>query len=594
MKICLECNVAYTSDKYLTDKKQFCPEHGNVLEPVTDLNDRYHLLTLIGKGAMGLVYQVQDKQLDRLCAIKVIRQVEAEDLTDPKKQSEGEERFKREATISAQLSHPNIVTVYDFGVTSNKICFIAMEYLQGETLEAILEREKVLSIERITSILTQCVDALSEAHEKAIVHRDLKPANIMIIRKRNQEQVKIMDFGLAKVITNNQKLTAASKILGTPLYVSPEQVKQSKDIDGRSDIYTLALLVYQMLTGRLPFYGEDAQEVIYKRLLEDPLPPSKLNPNVFISTLLDEAILKALAKNRDKRTSTMDKFLDDFIKATKPANQTAQQPIQQPVSQNSPSVIIQPSPIIEVISPVPQQKKQIQSIEGILKMEFVKIPLGEFMMGSKGGWLGWFTDFTEQPQHLVEINYGFEMGAAQVTQAQWETIMGSNPSYFKGDGQLPVEAVSWIDVQEFIKKLNEKSSGYTYRLPSEAEWEYACRAGTIGDYAGDLYKMAWYSQNSGGKTHRVGQKRPNAWGLYDMHGNVWEWCQDSWHSNYNGAPTDGSVWNIETDNSRRVLRGGSWDYNASFCRSAVRSRLRPGYHGDLYGFRVVRVVRVIS
>ncbi|KAF0241071.1 MAG: serine/threonine protein kinase bacterial, partial [bacterium] len=138
MKVCLECNVAYTSDKYLTDKKQFCPEHGNVLEPVTELNGRYHLLTLIGKGAMGLVYQAQDKQLDRLCAIKVIRQVESDDLTDPKKQSEGEERFKREATISAQLSHPNIVTVYDFGVTPNRICFIAMEYLKGETLEAIL------------------------------------------------------------------------------------------------------------------------------------------------------------------------------------------------------------------------------------------------------------------------------------------------------------------------------------------------------------------------------------------------------------------------------------------------------------------------
>src|SRR5436853_7544725 len=133
------------------------------------------------------------------------------------------------------------------------------------------------------------------------------------------------------------------------------------------------------------------------------------------------------------------------------------------------------------------------------------------------------------------------MGKYEVTQAQSEAVMGSNPSKFQG-ADLPVESVSWNDVQKFIQILNSHSRKYSYRLPTEAEWEYACRAGTAGDYAGKLDSMMWYGENSGGKTHPVGQKQSNAFGLYDMHGNVWEWCEDWYHENYNGAPTDGSTW----------------------------------------------------
>ena len=133
------------------------------------------------------------------------------------------------------------------------------------------------------------------------------------------------------------------------------------------------------------------------------------------------------------------------------------------------------------------------------------------------------------------------MGRYEVTQAQWQAVMGNNPSNFKGCDQCPVETVSWDDAQEFIRKLNAQNDGYKYRLPSEAEWEYACRAGTTGDYAGNLDEMAWYGKNSGGKTHSVGQKQANGLGLYDMHGNVWEWVEDRYHHNYNRAPTDGSA-----------------------------------------------------
>jgi formylglycine-generating enzyme required for sulfatase activity len=207
------------------------------------------------------------------------------------------------------------------------------------------------------------------------------------------------------------------------------------------------------------------------------------------------------------------------------------------------------------------------------------------------------------------------MSKYEVTQAQWQAVMGNNPSEFKNcGGNCPVESVSWEDAQKFIQKLNARDDGYVYRLPTEAEWEYACRAGSTGDYAGDLNAMAWYGRGSitgffkkvfGGTgspskqankgdesrgTHPVGRKRPNAWGLYDMHGNVWEWCQDWYSENYyaeslsmdSGGPITGSL---------RVKRGGGWNLVAERCRSAYRDRNTPVDRSYDLGFRLVRTRR---
>ncbi|RCV64719.1 Formylglycine-generating enzyme, required for sulfatase activity, contains SUMF1/FGE domain [Methanophagales archaeon] len=221
-------------------------------------------------------------------------------------------------------------------------------------------------------------------------------------------------------------------------------------------------------------------------------------------------------------------------------------------------------------------------------MEFVPIAAGEFEMGSPSDEEGRYSD--EGPVHHVNIEKAFYMGRYEVTQKQWRAIMGDNPSYFKGD-DLPIETVSWDDVHEFIKKLNEKEGTGKYRLPSEAEWEYACRAGTstrysFGDSESKLGDYAWYGDNSGAKTHPVGQKKPNSWGLYDMHGNVWEWVQDSWHGRYDGAPADGSAW--EGDGAYRVIRGGSWCGDAGCCRSAYRSSRDPRNRNDGLGFRILK------
>jgi formylglycine-generating enzyme required for sulfatase activity len=183
------------------------------------------------------------------------------------------------------------------------------------------------------------------------------------------------------------------------------------------------------------------------------------------------------------------------------------------------------------------------------------------------------------------------MGKYEVTQTQWQSVMGNNPSNFKDcGGNCPVEEVSWDDAQNFINKLNESNDGFRYRLPTEAEWEYACRAGTTGDYAGNLSEMAWYDENSGNKTHAVGGKQSNAWGLADMHGNVYEWCQDWYHATYYGAPTDGSAWLSGGELKYRVVRGGSW-HSSTQLRSAFRGNFTPDFRDSWHGFRLVAVVR---
>lgn len=222
-------------------------------------------------------------------------------------------------------------------------------------------------------------------------------------------------------------------------------------------------------------------------------------------------------------------------------------------------------------------------------MEFVLIPAGKFLMGSPSSEQDRRNN--EGPVHEVTIKNPFYLGKYPVTKNQWKKVKGSNFSLFKGD-DLPVENVSWDDVQEFIKKLTEMEGTDMYRLPSEAEWEYSCRAGTtrryfFGDDESKLGDYAWYEKNSGGKTHPVGQKQPNPFSLYDMQGNVCEWVQDWWHDNYKGAPSDGSAWE-DGNSSFRVLRGGGWNFLAKACRSANRLRYGPDIRYNNVGFRLLR------
>jgi formylglycine-generating enzyme required for sulfatase activity len=226
------------------------------------------------------------------------------------------------------------------------------------------------------------------------------------------------------------------------------------------------------------------------------------------------------------------------------------------------------------------------------KLELVLVPAGEFLMGSPVADKDAFSD--EQPQHRVRITKPFYLGKYQVTQEQWKAVMGSKPSFLKGP-KHPVELVSWDDCQKFFGKLNGKSgkgSG-TFQLPSEAQWEYACRAGSktkycFGDDEARLGDYAWYAANSNGKTHPVGAKKPNAWGLYDMHGNVWEWCQDWYDGGYYAkSPVDDP--RGPARGSGRVARGGGRAAIAKLCRSAVRYSFKPAHSDFNLGLRVAQV-----
>lgn len=237
--------------------------------------------------------------------------------------------------------------------------------------------------------------------------------------------------------------------------------------------------------------------------------------------------------------------------------------------------------------------RELATIVVPMGMELGWIKQGSFRMGSGT------VSSDEKPVHQVTIGDGFYMGKHEVTIAEWSKVMGDIPEgmkkdldgKFKEDEKQPVVRVSWDDAQEFIRRLNARGGDYTYRLPTEAEWEYACRAGTTGDYAGDLDAMAWYSRNSRGQTHPVGTQQPNGFGLFDMHGNVVEWCGDWYHENYNGAPTDGSAWVGVGKQNNAVLRGGSWSKSAEELNSAYRRKSKLDYRSENIGFRVVAVVR---
>lgn len=227
-----------------------------------------------------------------------------------------------------------------------------------------------------------------------------------------------------------------------------------------------------------------------------------------------------------------------------------------------------------------------------VSLEMVHIPAGTFLMGSDAA-------THEGPLHSVDVP-AFWMGKYAVTQKQWRTVattfewvrrvLPPDPAFFKGD-QHPVEQVTWYEAVEFCARLT-RQLGRPFRLPTESEWEYACRAGStspffFGDRQEELGDYAWFNENSSHHTHPVGQKACNPWGLYDMVGNAWEWCQDRWHRTYDNAPTDGSAWIEDSVNECRLLRGGSWNAFPGSCRSTPRNRILPSYKAFYYGLRVV-------
>lgn len=260
---------------------------------------RYEVLSELGQGAMGVVYKAKDPLIDRIVAIKTINLGLAQ---DEKEEYEG--RFYQEAKAAGRLSHPNIVTIYDVG-KNDEVAYIAMEFLEGRELRDIMNDDGLLPVHQVLDIVAQVALGLAYAHEYGIVHRDVKPSNIMVVRDGH---VKITDFGIARMDSSSVR-TQTGMVLGSPKYMSPEQV-MGKMIDQRSDIFSLGVMLYEMLTGQAPFSGDNVNAIMYQTLNTIPAPPNTLNPDV--PEMVNFIVAKALTKGLEDRYQDAKDFADDL------------------------------------------------------------------------------------------------------------------------------------------------------------------------------------------------------------------------------------------------------------------------------------------
>ncbi|MEO8634151.1 MAG: serine/threonine-protein kinase [Gemmatimonadales bacterium] len=309
MKICTACNAEYTDDVL------FCNRDGTPLRPsiaTTDLvgqviADRYHITKKLGEGGMGQVYLAEHVKMGRRCAIKIMSPGM---MSDPDAIS----RFNREAANASQIGHPNVCAIYDFGETPDGLIYLAMELIDGQSLTALLDEAGTLPLARAADLTAQTADALHAAHELGIVHRDLKPDNIMVITGRGKDIVKVVDFGIAKAMGadgGNQKVTKTGFVVGTPEYMSPEQLA-GDPVDGRSDLYSLGLVFYRSLTGLSPFPADSQQETMIKRLTDDPIPLSVARPEGRFSAELQRVMDRALSRSPDQRYRTANEMARDI------------------------------------------------------------------------------------------------------------------------------------------------------------------------------------------------------------------------------------------------------------------------------------------
>lgn len=269
---------------------------------------RYEIIKTIGQGAMGLVYKAKDPMIDRIVAIKTIRQdsnLFARDAEEVKG------RFRREAQVAGKLSHPGIVTIYDVGEEGG-LFYIVMEYVEGETLDRIIDAKRLPDLDKSIDLMLQVCDAIGYAHKNGIIHRDIKPANVMIVDKK---LVKVMDFGIARIASSD--MTQTGKVIGTPNYMSPEQVMGVK-VDHRTDIFSLGVALYELLTGEKAFPGESITTVIYRILHEDPISPRKLK--LQLPSSLDYIVNKAISKDIEKRYQNVEEFTKDLKNYRNPAS----------------------------------------------------------------------------------------------------------------------------------------------------------------------------------------------------------------------------------------------------------------------------------
>ncbi len=625
MSQCLNPNCNFqNSDPSL----RFCSQCGSKLK----IGDRYRALKILGQGGFGRAFIGVDEALPSqpYC---VIKQFFPADLSSAVKAAE---LFQQEAVRLDDLGkHPQIPTL--FAHLEHDGCqYLIQEFVDGQDLLKELQEQGAFSEAKIRMLLADLLPVLQFIHDRNVIHRDIKPENI--IRRRSPitsgsiagsmaaGHHVLVDFGAAKFVTAAAMMETGTRI-GSAVYVAPEQVR-GKAIFA-SDLYSLGVTCIHLLTNVSPFELMDMDGTWIWR---DFLGNTSISP--VLGQILDRMIISAPSQ----RYQTAQAVLNDLKNLTSSPSPQSHRPIFQRSTYLKTGAKTQITPIAtpkaqpkQAIAPQLSQfsfetaivtvnrnaigkfaKNQLQintrqktgkiyietlgNVQGKpIGLEMVFIPAGRFQIGSPINELERSEE--ESPRHIVNIP-PFFMSRFPITQRQWKILMDNNPSIFIGNGNRPVETVTWDDAQGFCQKLSEHT-GRPYRLPSESEWEYACRAGTLtafgfgetiaanlANYNGAIpYKYAPQG-NSNSSTTEVGTYPANAFGLHDLHGNVWEWCADNWHDDYDLLPRDGSTWTTGGDRSCRVIRGGSWRDPAHYCRSAKRSRNAANQGDRSTGFRI--------
>jgi serine/threonine protein kinase len=506
----------------------------------------YEIKAVLGEGGMAVVYLAEHRLLHNKVAVKVLNREYAYNGNIRK-------RFLSEARSMAKMSHPNIVRVTDLIEDGETVAFI-MEYIEGESLKDYLERKEKLSNDEIRYILLQMLEALEYVHSQGLVHRDIKPSNFMLTP---QGKVKLMDFGIAKQTNASSPeytSTGTNQQMGTPMYMSPEQILETRNVTEQSDIYSLGVVLWQMVTGRKPYdMGTLSTFQLQTKIVTEPLPKT--------NTGWDGIIQQATVKDLVSRYNTC-KEMRDAAKGSGKVEKTFVDTESQEKTRIDDNRLFHGKPADK------------------LGIEWVDIPGGTFIMGSP---LKEKIRKKDETQHEVTLS-PFKMSKYAVTFEQFDTFCDVTRRKKPKDkgwgrGRRPVINVSWHDATAFAEWLG-------CRLPTEAEWEYACRAGTTTPfYTGYNLSASHANFNSAReKTLEVGSFEPNAWGLYNMHGNVFEWCRD-WYGEYPNYPQlnpEGPI-----TGSDRVCRGGGWDFNAAYCRSGSRDGFKPGHCSIHLGFRLI-------
>ena len=583
----------------------------------------FELKKLLGTGGMAEVW-LATNSLGKKAAVKLLLPKFCADENIVA-------RFKKEAEIMVQLDHPNIRQVNDYGEIDGRPC-IVMEYLEGADLKAKMakmEKGSRFSDQELRKWWNQLVDALNytHTHELKVIHRDIKPSNIFIDQKGN---VKLLDFGIAKV-KEEIALTQTGETMGTLMYMSPEQVDNVKGVDCRTDYYSLAVTFVHLITGKPPYDSNTTSDFkIKEQIVHTPLDMSGVPEEwrKFLAPYLNKTpgqrppLRPFETKSNDDDETELEE--GGKIKGNGSTGKSKQKPRNRKVS-------------LARIFHKPTDKAKFKKILWItiiamavvvfsvflsLKLNdfliawrtssnnltitangvsFVmkKVEGGTFQMGAQDD-VPYEPNYdseaesNESPVHSVTVS-SFYMGETEVTQALWEAVMGvnRNRSEYKGNNR-PVENVSWEDIcgtdgdatdpDCFLYRLNQLT-GRNFRLPTEAEWEYAARGGNQGHgykYAGSN-KIDRVANTDWRGTHTVKGKSPNELGLYDMSGNVWEWCSD-WFGDYgSGSQTNPKG---PSSGSPRVLRGGSWADYARDCRVSYRTFNDPGSRYTDDGFRL--------